>query len=97
MSFYNSTNESGKDLIDYTDANIKQDAKILAMFNHTKIPMTPYMMLEALYEADTDGVYLITSIRRSMTDLSDNFMLVKMDKKKVEVYGRPNHYWKLNN
>lgn len=37
---------------------------------------------------------LIGSIRRSMTNLTDQGKLVRLDEQKMERYNMPNYYWK---
>lgn len=98
MAYYNTTNEKGKYLTTITNTNIAKDAKVLAVMREKKIPMTPYDILHELLNIDIDGAHDIIIVRRALSDWSaekGGFKLVKMGKKKVEIKGRPNHYWRL--
>lgn len=95
--YYNTTQETGEELKLFIDSNDAQEDKILKVFKHLKRPLTPFDVTAELMSFDPDGIYLVTSIRRAMTDLTSNGDLVKLAKKTTEVYGRPNHYWKLKN
>ncbi len=90
--YYNTTNQSGQVLTDFRQAAKTQDDKILAWFRtwHATA-FTPFDLQKALRMESTP----ITSIRRSITNLTDSGFLVKLDTKAPGLYNRPNHQWKL--
>lgn len=70
-----------------------QDKRVLTIFKRKKRPMTPAEVWDVyckLYPACP-----ITSIRRSMTVLTEKGKLEKTDKLKKGIYGKPNHVWRL--
>ena len=92
-SFYNTTSETNPTLSEYKRINSGQDATILKCFEKYRYrKMTPFMVHSL---CDLSGNVPITSIRRSITNLTDSGFLVKLDTKAPGLYNRPNHLWKL--
>jgi hypothetical protein len=90
---YNTTNETGETLKRFEAKAETQEHKIGWLFKkHPDKDFTPFEVQIMLDLATTP----ITSIRRTMTDLTELGVLVKTEKKKIERYGRMNCTWKLN-
>jgi len=93
MNFYNTISLEGEELSDALVQCKKQSEAVLAIFNAKKRAMTP---LEVHY------IYChyhppcpVTSIRRAITNLANDWLLVKTDEMKLEKYGKPNYKWKI--
>ena len=54
--------------------------------------MTPFDVETALY---SNTMVPITSIRRAITNLTNDEKLVKTDNQKTGPYGKPSYCWKL--
>ena len=91
-TFYNTINVSGYEL----DQEIKkvktQTERVYQILKQCDKPMTPF---------DVQKVYLllygsvpITSIRRAMTDLTEECKIVKTEEQKLGHYGSWNYCWK---
>ena len=90
-NFYNTTNQSGIEL-QISIRNAKNQAeRILNIMKHCNEPMTPFDV-QQVYSSFFDPVP-ITSIRRAMTNLTDENKLTKTDKQKSGIYGAPNYCW----
>lgn len=90
MNWYN-TIELEKNALEKEIQNAKnQEEKILIVFKKEK-ELTPSEVWEYLME------YPLTSIRRAMTNLTDQGRLIKTSTQKVGYYGKANYVWKLNN
>ena len=88
--FFNTTNETGKDLaISQSKAKTQQD-EILGIYK-SKISLTAS---EAWKEFGSDKCPL-TSIRRAITNLTTEGELYKSNDKKIGVYGKPEYEYKL--
>jgi hypothetical protein len=55
--------------------------------------MTPFEVLEATQSMGHK--YPVTSVRRSISNLTKQGKLEKTSEMKKEEYGKPNYYWKL--
>lgn len=94
MAYYNTTQEEGQQLIQFEENAEVQEKLVLEFFKkHPAYAFTPYECMDFLRLPDVP----ITSIRRSITDLTGKDLLIKTGKKKIGKYGRPNFTWKLNN
>lgn len=90
-SYYNTNNESGKELEQSIQQAEKQKAAILKIFQRWgKLTGS-----EAWKLFDPQGKSPLTSTRRSMTDLYNEGKLVKTKERKKGIYGSPEHYYKL--
>ena len=88
MNWYN-TIELEKNALEKEIKNAKnQEEKILIVFKREK-ELTPSEVWEYLME------YPLTSIRRAMTNLTDQGRLIKTNTQKVGYYGKANYVWKL--
>jgi predicted ArsR family transcriptional regulator len=88
MGYYNTTNETGADLSVSVEKNEKQEAVVLRLFQSVG-EWQPSHIYEAL------KVYPITSIRRTLTDLTARGYLIKSDVKKKGMYGKSEHVWRI--
>lgn len=93
MGFYNTTKESGQQLLDFQEKTENQEKLIFAFFEkHRDHAFTPFEIMEAM---NLIGVP-ITSIRRAMSDLTKSGKIVKTNKMKPGRKGRRNYTWKFN-
>jgi Fe2+ or Zn2+ uptake regulation protein len=89
--YYNTTNETGEVLKRAKQKTLKQDSRIMSFFESHPGHWTPC----EVWQQCMPNVP-ITSVRRSITNLTDQGRLEKTDKKKQGIYGRPNYTWKLS-
>ena len=91
MSFYNTINLNGADLKKSTGRAESQTEKILRFFlAHPDRAFTPAEVYRAM-----DG-FLLTSVRRSMSDLTKSSDLIKTDSQALGQFGSANYKWMLN-
>lgn len=88
---YNTTNETGQTLATYRQSAMKQEEAVLALFRSRRLPMSPSQVWRH-YGADLTP---LTSIRRAMTDLTEQGLLERLEVKVEGHYGRPEHLWRL--
>ena len=89
--FYNTTNLNGADLKKSTGRAESQTEKILRFFlAHPDRAFTPAEVYRAM-----DG-FLLTSVRRSMSDLTKSGDLIKTDSQALGQFGSANYKWMLN-
>jgi len=89
--FYNTTHEKGKTLEVFHRKADRQDLKILYTFLTYK-KMTPSECWNVYYRKTAVP---LTSVRRSITNLTKAGKLVKTNEKKIGIYGRPEYIWEL--
>lgn len=91
--YYNTTLLMGEDLLKEI-ANAKgQNEKILLFFkNHPINYYTPAQICEKVFSNSIP----VTSVRRAITNLTDEGILIKTDKQKPGNYGKLNYCWKYN-
>jgi len=90
MNYYNTTEEIGSELAESHEKAKTQGEKILACFNSYNEPMSPSMVLSR------SGLKCpITSIRRAMTNLSNEGHLEKTDDYVFGMYAKREHLWTL--
>jgi hypothetical protein len=91
MSFFNTTNEQGEALADYRRKAISQESLVLDYFKaRPNMALSPSQVHAGLQLGDTP----LTSIRRAITELTPMY-LVKTEKKRKSIYGRPEYCWKF--
>ena len=102
MAYHNTTNEDGPQLARFQKHAKTQEAQILKVFRDAWVKnkgstLSPSQVYDRLwYNRDTkQASYLLTSIRRAITDLTKEGYLVKTDKKIKGPYGRPEYLWRL--
>ena len=89
--YYNTTNLNGADLKKSTGRAESQTEKILRFFlAHPDRAFTPAEVYRAM-----DG-FLLTSVRRSMSDLTKSGDLIKTDTQALGQFGSANYKWMLN-
>ena len=95
-SFYNTVHSEGQTLLNFEEKAEKQTDKVLHFFELNKYnAFTPFEVQKWM---NLQGfVYPITSIRRAITDLTEEGKLEKKSVKemKTEIYGKPNHTWQF--
>lgn len=96
-SYYNTTNLKGSDLYRRIYQAEKQEDKVLAFFKyqehmHPGSVWSPFEVLKLVF-AETVPV---TSVRRSITNLTKAGYLVKTTFKVMGPYGMPSYTWRLN-
>ncbi len=71
----------------------QQDELVLAIFRHHRRPMTP----SEVWRIGQDGGrnWLLTSVRRSITNLTNAEVLVHLQQSRMGPYGRPEGLWAL--
>ena len=93
MTFYNTISLTGTPLTTAKGQAKAQQVKILEFFiSNPKGKFSPFDILELVFN---DTHTPITSVRRSMTNLTDAGFLTKLNEKKVGLYGQVNHLWEL--
>jgi len=100
VAYYNTNRETGPTLsLSWGKAN-KQENMILeiftARFEHTLEGLAPHQVRDQI--AQQYGInYPLTSIRRAMSDLTDNGKLIKLDRMVMGNYGKKVHTWRRLN
>lgn len=88
-SYFNTTNETGRQLEKSIDKAENQEAIILNLFKKN-ISMSPSQVY-SYFDSSTP----ITSIRRAITVLTDHGLLVKTDRMVFGMYGKKEHIYEL--
>lgn len=91
--FYNSTSLTGQELKQAVSIASKQDEAITLIFRTGK-PYTPSEIMTLCNRAGHS--YLLTSVRRSITSLTDRGVLRNTGNFKQGPYGRPEGVWIIN-
>ena len=86
--YYNTTNVNGDQLNLFTKIAKSQDEKVLEIFKSGKL-LSPEDVWKMI-----DGA-LLTSIRRSISNLTKQGFLIKTDQTKIGIYKRPVYLWKV--
>ena len=93
MSYYNTTHLAGTKLKAAELQALSQNTQVLHVFKlNESTAMNPFEIQETLkdkYDCD----YPITSIRRSITNLTEQGLLVKTRAKSKGKYGKYNYNW----
>lgn len=92
ISFFNTIDLTGRQLSEAENQAYKQDDRVLQILKSGD-KMTPFEVSEIYNSLYNEAP--VTSIRRSMTVLTDRGLLQMCDEMKVERFGKPNHYWKV--
>ena len=90
MSYYNTTEATGSELAESHAKAKTQEKKILLCFHDKGNPLSASVICDMLNDA-----YPITSIRRALTDMTNQGDLEKTDKKVMGRYGKREHQWQL--
>ena len=89
--FHNTVEATGKELSQYRHKASSQDAKVLAWFRTYEQSATPSKVWKLVF----DNRVPLTSVRRSLSNLTASGDLVKTDQQKRGIYGRPEGVWAL--
>lgn len=88
--FYNTINLQGIDLKNAHEKELKQKEKVLQFFEINKDQkLTPVEVHKALFTDETP----LTSIRRAITDLTKEGVLMQTSLQKQGSYGKLNYCW----
>ena len=88
--FYNTINLNGSELIGATDKTESQKQQILRFFlEHPGKAFTPV-------HVHNNMGFLLTSVRRSLSDLTKDGHLTKTEEQRREIFGAVNFKWTLN-
>ena len=91
--FYNTIGLSGKNYFKAVSNAKTQSERILTILKFKKVAMTPF---EVLHEYQLYyPICPVTSIRRSLTNLTDEGLLEKTGTMAMGIYGMPNNKWKV--
>jgi hypothetical protein len=94
MTFYNTTNQSGEELKSSWIETAKQDEIVLLLFARNQdMTFTPFD-IQNILKNDYDKDYPITSVRRSISNLTEIEALEKTSTKRKGKYGKSNYCWK---
>lgn len=95
MAYFNTTSQTGQTLGVYKQSAERQESLIYEMYKHFK-SLTPSQVWK-YWRADSDHRQVpITSIRRAISNLANNGLLVKTEQKVPGLYDRPEHIYRLN-
>ena len=86
--YHDTTNELAN-LDKYESKAEKQEDVILRFMRSQKSGVSPEDVHKAVFADDTP----LTSVRRAMTNLTRDGLIIKTDKKKDGIYGRPVGTW----
>lgn len=94
-TFFNTTALSGDALKEAIQRAGKQDDAVLLLFKNWRKPLSPSQVMTIMQKAGK--MWPLTSIRRSITTLTQKGDLVKSTGKMVKgMYGDPEHVWEIN-
>jgi hypothetical protein len=93
--YYNTLNIGGQKLLNAIENAKKQKARVMVIMQAKRRKMTP-SEVHSVYVAWFKGNPPLTSIRRSMTDLTTSGKLEKTPDKVMGIYGSPEHKWQLS-
>ena len=92
--YFNTNKESGEQLAVSKAKAYIQEESIMDIFSDRQLMnMTPSDVWH-IYCQEFKGVPL-TSIRRAITSLTNRQELIKTDKMREGIYGKPEHCWRL--
>ena len=99
MAYYNTNRETGATLSLSWGKSSKQDTMIVEIFTarlrHTLEGLAPHQVRDQLAQQYGKS-YPLTSIRRAMSNLTDNGKLIKLARMVMGNYGKKVHTWRLN-
>lgn len=89
-SHFNTTHETGRTLAQFEGKAASQEALLMALFRAYVSPFSPSEAHRMLRSRAP-----LTSIRRAMTNLTAQGLLVRTEQKASGPYGRPEFRWRL--
>jgi hypothetical protein len=90
--YYNTNKESGFELVESQHKSFKQEQVVLDFFRNHLEEYTPFEVHARIPVLQKSPV---TSVRRSITDLTDQGYLEKTPIMRKGLYGKANHTWML--
>lgn len=91
MEFYNTTNEKGQILLDFTEKAISQEQQVLQVFQNNPGKQFTWTDVQNHLPQINE-----ISLKRSITDLKNDNLLIKTNEKGTSKYGRPAYKYMLN-
>lgn len=94
--YHNTTGAAGAQLHDYRKKTSKQDKIILDWFKR-HLTGSPSQCWAGAFRQSA-GIHItvpITSVRRSITNLTESGHLIKTDRKRTGLFGRPEYIWTI--
>tara|TARA_R100000808_G_scaffold1469_1_gene6668 strand:+ start:1300 stop:1608 length:309 start_codon:yes stop_codon:yes gene_type:complete len=92
MSYYNTTKQRANQLKNWTQQALSQEMLIRKFMELNKdLSFTPFEIQDAFLSEDIR--WPITSVRRALTNLTKDKIIVKTDELIDGGYGRPNYKW----
>jgi len=99
MAYYNTNRETGPTLSLSWGKSNKQENMILEIFSdkmrHTLNGLAPHQVRDQIVQRYGKR-YPLTSIRRAISNLTDNGKLMKLERMVMGNYGKKVHTWRLN-
>jgi len=92
MTYFNTNNEDGEELKQSRRNASSQENEVMEIFFAEVSALTPSEVLSKIKRNCP-----LTSIRRAITNLTNDGLLKKTDGKKVGIYGKKEHEWVINN
>jgi len=93
-TYYNNTGLSGEELDAAMLQAGRQDRAVLHLMHTASGAMSPsYVWQELIRRDEIDSLTPLTSIRRSITNLTRKGLLVKTEEKTIGLFGRPEFLW----
>lgn len=90
--YYNTTHQSGSVLSRFADKTESQEKDILLLF-HTHKALSPSQAFHLLHSIQNR--ILLTSVRRAITNLTDQGCLSKSSTQIPGMHGRPEYVWQF--
>ena len=94
MTFFNTTNLTGKALISAIESSNSQDARVIKYFMSHTIGWLLGFSPSQVWSSEFDKAPL-TSIRRTITNLTNCGYLIKTERQVEGFYGKLEYVWKL--
>jgi len=91
VAFHNTIDEAGAELARSIATAKGQDAAVLAIFARTDRPLSPSQVWLDGWKAGNG--WLLTSVRRSMSNLTERGLLVRNDELVPGRFGKREHTW----
>lgn len=93
--FYNTIYFRSEDLTKAWEDTKRQENLILFIFKQNPYKKFSPSDIWNFFITNTNHNWPLTSIRRSITDLTSDGVLTKLDETKKGLYGKPEFYWQL--
>ncbi len=91
--YFNTTRIDDKLLEAGLAATRTQEEYILLLWRVRQRAFTPSEMTTMC--SGYGKTWPMTSVRRAISNLTDEGFLVRLDRQKIGIYGRPEHFWRL--